>query len=60
MLNLYVTLFTFGSVGYPCPADFNPADHYIYKLSMVPKEEGEYKERVKHICDSFEASKFGQ
>ncbi len=48
------------SIGYPCPTDFNPADHYIYKLSREPRKEDEYEERVRSICDAYDASAFGR
>jgi hypothetical protein len=48
------------SAGYPCPDTFNPADHYIHKLSMIPKQELEYQGRVDAICDSFQESDYGE
>ena len=33
----------FDSIGHPCPAFFNPADHYIHKLSMTPRQVQTYK-----------------
>ena len=47
-------------IGLPCPETFNPADHYIYTTSMVPKHEQEYKERVKGICDAYDVSTYGK
>ncbi len=46
-------------IGYPCPETFNPADHYINKLSMIPKQEHEYQDRVSEICDSYQESDHG-
>ena len=36
----------FKSVNYPCPENFNPADHYIFTMAIVPGEEEECKKRV--------------
>ena len=46
-------------LGFPCPEFFNPADHYIHKLSMIPREEDEYHERIDRICNEFASSEFG-
>nr|AHK05665.1 ATP-binding cassette transporter sub-family G 75152 [Tigriopus japonicus] len=50
----------FDKIGYPCPSNFNPADHFIYKLSMQPKLEDEYLGRVQYICDEYENSRYGK
>ena len=34
------------SVNYPCPDNFNPADHYIFTLAIVPGEEEACRNRV--------------
>jgi len=47
------------SMGLPCPPTFNPADHYIHKLSMIPKHESEYTERIEFICKKYEGSLYG-
>ena len=46
-------------IGYPCPDDFNPPDHFIHKLSMVPNQEEEYTNRIETIRKEFEASEYG-
>ena len=48
------------SLSYPCPGDFNPADHYIYKLSMTPGYEDEYDSRVAKICDAYQESEYSE
>jgi hypothetical protein len=58
--NTSITTYCFGRIGLPCPITFNPADHYIHKLSMVPKHEEEYKERIEFICDKYRSSDFGK
>ncbi len=47
-------------IGHPCPDDFNPSDHYIHKLSVLPKEEEESRERIDHVCEQFEQSSYGE
>eukprot|EP00794_Sanderia_malayensis_P003789 gene3789-4312_t len=44
----------FSSLGYPCPPNYNPADHFIGTLAIIPGNEVECKERSKTICDGFE------
>jgi hypothetical protein len=39
----------FESVGHPSPGNFNPADHYIRVLSVVPRQEKECRKRIK-VC----------
>ena len=34
------------SLGYPCPANYNLADHLIHTLAIVPGEEDECRARV--------------
>ena len=46
----------FRSVGKPCPENFNPADHYIFTLAMIPGQEEECREKVAMITDKFAAS----
>ncbi|XP_005094340.1 protein white [Aplysia californica] len=40
----------------PCPRNFNPADHYILTLAIVPGKEEECRERTRAICDAFSDS----
>lgn len=40
----------------PCPPKFNPADHYIQIVSIVPGKEELCKDSVQRICDAFENS----
>ena len=46
----------FGSQGMPCPANYNPADFYIFTLAVVPGQEVETKKKIKAICDTYDAS----
>ncbi|XP_065840375.1 protein white-like isoform X2 [Oscarella lobularis] len=49
----------FGSVGYPCPENFNPADFYVHTLAVVPGIEKECMEKIESITESFESSEGG-
>lgn len=37
----------FEQVGYPCPANFNPADHFIHSLAVAPGNTRECYKRIK-------------
>ncbi|XP_012935697.1 protein white [Aplysia californica] len=43
----------FTRLNYPCPRNFNPADHYILTLAIVPGKEEECRKNTNAICDSF-------
>ncbi|CAH3167368.1 unnamed protein product [Pocillopora meandrina] len=43
----------FEGLGYPCPINFNPADHFIHTLAIVPGDEENCLTRVKVICDAY-------
>ncbi|XP_044178939.1 protein white-like isoform X3 [Acropora millepora] len=46
----------FTSLGYPCPVNFNPADHFVHTLANVPGDEQNCHERVQDICNAFSAN----
>jgi ABC-type multidrug transport system ATPase subunit len=48
----------FASIEYVCPKNYNPADYYIHKLSIVPTNKDASREAIKSVCDSFEKSKY--
>ncbi|RDD44667.1 Protein white [Trichoplax sp. H2] len=48
----------FNGLGYHCPLNYNPADHFISQLAIVPSNPDECRERVQAICDAFESSNF--
>jgi energy-coupling factor transporter ATP-binding protein EcfA2 len=50
----------FNSFGYPCPANYNPADLIVDILSIEPNNEEECRERANKICDQFRDSSQGQ
>merc|ERR1719204_798622 len=43
----------FASQGFPCPQDFNPADHLVGLLAVEPGSEVEDRARVSLFCDAF-------
>lgn len=43
-------------MGYPCPEDYNPADHMIRTLAPTPGSEATSRRAVRHICDQFAVS----
>jgi len=50
----------FSEQGLPCPANYNPADFYIFSLAVVRGQESESKQKNMAICDAFEKSELGQ
>ena len=50
----------FASHGMPCPANYNPADFYIFSLATVPGKEAESREKIKYLCDAYESSEAGE
>lgn len=50
----------FSSLGMPCPANFNPADFFIFSLATVPGLEAESHQKIKSICDAYTKSESGQ
>ena len=50
----------FSQLGYPCPLNFNPADHYIHSLAIIPGHEIECRERSTKVCDAFAMSSKGR
>jgi ABC-type multidrug transport system ATPase subunit len=48
----------FASIDYVCPKNYNPADYYIHKLSVVPAKKDASKAAINSVCDQFEKSKY--
>nr|XP_034308874.1 protein white-like [Crassostrea gigas]XP_034308875.1 protein white-like [Crassostrea gigas] len=44
----------FKSQGYPCPINYNPADHFILTLAMIPGQEQACRKKIKRLCWEFE------
>jgi len=49
----------FSSIQYPCPQDYNPADHFVQVLAVLPGKEEKCKERINSICNQFNDSEQG-
>ena len=47
-------------IKFPCPYNFNPADHYIHILAITPGDEENSRENVEKICNIYDSSDFGQ
>ncbi|XP_065681932.1 protein white isoform X2 [Hydra vulgaris] len=43
----------FESVNFPCPSTYNPADHFIHTLAVVPGQEVQCRAKCHSICDAF-------
>jgi len=50
----------FSSIGLDCPSDYNPADHLVREVAVVPGKEEESRERVGRVCEQFQQSGPGQ
>ena len=50
----------FSSANYPCPEDFNPADHFVQTLAVVPGSEEENHQRISAIRDELKESESAQ
>ena len=46
----------FADLGYPCPQDFNPADHFVSVLGVLEEEQEESQQRISAICAGFQES----
>ena len=51
----------FADLGFPCPQDYNPADHFVSVLAVLEGEEEsqESQERISAICAGFQQSQAG-
>jgi hypothetical protein len=45
--------------GFPCPGNYNPVDHYIQMLAVIPGEEENSKKRIGIVCQQFDQSELG-
>ncbi|PAA52991.1 hypothetical protein BOX15_Mlig012313g4 [Macrostomum lignano] len=46
----------FADCGYPCPANFNPADHFVHALAVRAGSEAECRQRVDQLAVTFAKS----
>jgi len=49
----------FQSVGFPCPVNYNPADHFVQILAIQPGQEDECRKQLNTICTAFDNSREG-
>ena len=49
----YKRYHSYCSMGYSCPATYNPADFYVQTLAMIPGLEVSSRATVRTICDRF-------
>ena len=49
----------FISVGHPSPEAYNPADHYVKALAIIPGKEDECRQEVNRICDVYDGTPEG-
>ena len=47
----------FQSAGHACPPNYNPADHYVHTLAIIPGDEEKCRKKAAAICDAFEATR---
>jgi len=50
----------FERCGFSCPPAFNPADHFIQVLAVVPGKEEECRNTIKKVCTDFSNSEEGK
>ena len=46
--------------GFPCPINYNPADHWVQALAVVPGNEEKSRRNIETVCSAFNASKDGK
>ena len=46
----------FSDAGYACKSNYNPADHYIWELSIIEGQEEQCKTKINKICDYYNSS----
>ena len=46
--------------GYPCPLNYNPADHILHTLAIAPGQEDHCRETINRICDDYDSSDQGE
>ena len=46
--------------GFPCPINYNPADHWVQALAVVPGNEEKSRRNIETVCDAFNSSKEGK
>jgi len=49
----------FEKCGFACPTNYNPADHYLQVLAVVPGKEEASHIKLQKVCDEFDSSERG-
>ena len=49
----------FAGLGFPCPEDFNPADHFVSVVALQEEDKEESHQRISAICAGFKESQAG-
>jgi len=47
-------------MGHPVPEMYNPADHYVQALAIVPGKEDSCREKMRAITDAYDNSPEGR
>lgn len=50
----------FEMAGHPCPTNFNPADFYVKKISMVPGQEEVARKSITKMISTYETSDYAR
>ena len=50
----------FADLGLPIPINYNPCDHYIHHIALIPGYDEESYRKMDIICDAFENSKINR
>ena len=50
----------FSDLGLPIPINYNPCDHYIHHIALVPGMEEQSYKKMDQICESFAFSKIAR
>ena len=45
----------FSEIGRPCPKTWNPADHFVHAVAVVPNDEVASRQKIAEICHQFES-----
>ena len=46
--------------GYPCPLNYNLADHILHTLAIVPGQEHHCRVEINRVCDEYSYSDLGE
>lgn len=46
--------------GFPCPVNYNPADHWVQALAVIPGVEEKSRKNIETVCEAFRKSEEGR